>query len=300
MSLPIGFFTPLPLPIMIPFMFMQSAAMALAFGSNFQYGKRKISAMSNEDFNKMSALDMNIDLANTVNDMVPTVEQSFKQMEKMNITILDSMARYFAQAIEFGLDVLTGKKAIQGTESHFDVGHIGENLGSLLPRYTPEQIIGENAQIVEASSGGGTTGTRNFSYLKQITLGNLQTQSLKRKGTDIELERAIFKEIERRIAADPKILKPDRPLTDKELKELIDKNISKFSPTGSFVNNYASLYNTLIIVMKSYKKKPSAKQYNKFVKLGQKLNQLASLNRKPHLQIDTRKSLTLLRIVPKK
>ncbi len=153
MSLPIGFFTPLPLPIMIPFMFMQSAAMALAFGSNFQYGKRKISSMSNEDFNKMSALDMNVDLANTVTSMIPSVEQSFRQMEKMNVTILDSMARYFAQAIEFGFNVLTGKQAIQGTDSHFDVGHVLENLTDPFGPNSDTQLSPEDISGLRGAAG---------------------------------------------------------------------------------------------------------------------------------------------------
>ncbi len=46
-QLPIGFFMPLPLPIMIPFMMWQSAAIAAGFGTYFQCAKRKVSAMSN-------------------------------------------------------------------------------------------------------------------------------------------------------------------------------------------------------------------------------------------------------------
>ncbi len=53
MVLPVGGFFPIPLAMMIPFMATQSLVMGEAFGKAFQFGKRKISAMSNEEFNKL-------------------------------------------------------------------------------------------------------------------------------------------------------------------------------------------------------------------------------------------------------
>ncbi len=81
-------------------MFMQSAAMALGFGSFFQYGKRKISSMSNEEFNALTPEALTSQLLSNVNNMIPTVEQSFKQMEQMNVLILDAMAKYFNQGVQ--------------------------------------------------------------------------------------------------------------------------------------------------------------------------------------------------------
>ncbi len=46
---------PLPNSAVIPFMELQSAVMARAFGFNFQFGKRLVSAMNNEHFNLLAA-----------------------------------------------------------------------------------------------------------------------------------------------------------------------------------------------------------------------------------------------------
>ncbi len=57
MVLPVSGFLPVPLPMMIPFMGAQSLVIGKMFGVGFQYGKRKISAMSNEEFNKLTFQD---------------------------------------------------------------------------------------------------------------------------------------------------------------------------------------------------------------------------------------------------
>ncbi len=82
-------------------MFMQSAAMALGFGSFFQYGKRRVSAMSNEEFNALTPEALTAQLITNINNMIPTVGQSFQQMEQMNVMILDAMAKYFNQAVTY-------------------------------------------------------------------------------------------------------------------------------------------------------------------------------------------------------
>jgi len=47
-------FSPMPLGIMAPFMGYQSAALAYNFGLNYEFGKRVIKSMSNEQFNKIA------------------------------------------------------------------------------------------------------------------------------------------------------------------------------------------------------------------------------------------------------
>ena len=46
-------FMPLPNSAVIPFMELQSAVMARAFGMNFQFGKRLISSLNNTEFNAL-------------------------------------------------------------------------------------------------------------------------------------------------------------------------------------------------------------------------------------------------------
>ncbi len=98
-------FMPLPLAIMIPFMGIQSGVMAQQFGMNFQYGKRKISAMSNEEFNKLTPAQMQADFANQITGLIPTFEKSLQEMRPFQRMIFIEMIAAFKEAVQLGLDV---------------------------------------------------------------------------------------------------------------------------------------------------------------------------------------------------
>ncbi len=51
-------FQPIPNAVMIPFMEAQSAALAYGFGLNYEYGKRKIRSMSNDEYNSLTSEDI--------------------------------------------------------------------------------------------------------------------------------------------------------------------------------------------------------------------------------------------------
>ncbi len=162
MSLPIGFFSPLPLPIMVPFMFMQSAAMALGFGSFFQYGKRKLSAMSNEEFNALTPEALTSQLMSSINNMIPTVEQSFHQMESMNVMILEAMAKYFSQGVEF-LD-----KWIIGRGENF-VANLQGGVDSLRVDNSDTQFLADFGIGAAATDGGAASATSVGSNTQAIS-----------------------------------------------------------------------------------------------------------------------------------
>ncbi len=48
-------FQPIPNSVMVPFMETQSAALAYAFGLNYEFGKRKIKSMDNTTFNSLTS-----------------------------------------------------------------------------------------------------------------------------------------------------------------------------------------------------------------------------------------------------
>ncbi len=98
-------FMPLPLAIMIPFMGIQSGVMAQQFGMNFQYGKRKISAMSNEEFNKLTPQQMQVDFSNQITGMIPTFEKSLQEMRPFQRMIFIEMIAAFKEAVQLGLDI---------------------------------------------------------------------------------------------------------------------------------------------------------------------------------------------------
>ncbi len=88
----IGFFAPLPLALMMPFMAGQSMLMGDAFGKAYQYGKRKISAMSNEEFNKLDAKQLGIEIQTDYADMIPSLTQAIKSSTAFQSLIIRELA----------------------------------------------------------------------------------------------------------------------------------------------------------------------------------------------------------------
>ncbi len=98
MSLPISGFTAIPNPQMLAFMAAQSFVMMYQAGEGWQYGKRKISAMSNEDFNKLTPQIILQNQAASLRGSLPTI---VKSMNDMTPIIRDIVRQYgdFAKAI---------------------------------------------------------------------------------------------------------------------------------------------------------------------------------------------------------
>ncbi len=74
---------PIPLAMMIPFMATQSLVMGHAFGEAFQYGKRKISAMSNEEFNKYTPKDMADGMFVSYKMILPSLKESINDSTEL-------------------------------------------------------------------------------------------------------------------------------------------------------------------------------------------------------------------------
>ncbi len=87
----IGFFAPLPLALMMPFMAGQSLLMGEAFGKGFQYGKRKISAMSNDEFNELNATKLGQEIATDYNDIIPSLQIAVKASTEFQRMIFQEM-----------------------------------------------------------------------------------------------------------------------------------------------------------------------------------------------------------------
>ncbi len=93
MSSPISGFMPIPLAIMPPFMAYQSLVMGDAFGRAFQFGKRKISAMSNEEFNKLDIVQLYEGISNEYTRIIPTVEKAMAQSTDLQVAIVTEMLK---------------------------------------------------------------------------------------------------------------------------------------------------------------------------------------------------------------
>ncbi len=94
MVLPISGFLPVPLPMMIPFMGAQSLVIGKMFGEGFQYGKRKISAMPNEEFNKLTFQDMMSNARSEMQASIPTMQAALHDMQPLVETVIKEFFDY--------------------------------------------------------------------------------------------------------------------------------------------------------------------------------------------------------------
>ncbi len=156
----------------------QSFAMGHAFGTSFQYGKRKISSMTNEEFNALTPTMLHDDLQADVRAMIPSLNQSFDRMERFQIEIIQSMLDTFVLALqEFGKFLVGGGKAAvgqvqEGFNTDVTTVQSREDIPFLrrqdLTQQEIDAILGEGGQT---ASGASNQQFRNFSYLKQVSLG---------------------------------------------------------------------------------------------------------------------------------
>ncbi len=89
----IGLFAPLPLAMMIPFMAGQSLMMGEAFGKGFQYGKRKISSMSNEEFNALTPGDLGKSITTDYNAVIPHLERAIQDSKEFQTLVISELIR---------------------------------------------------------------------------------------------------------------------------------------------------------------------------------------------------------------
>ncbi len=132
MVLPVSGFLPVPLPMMIPFMGAQSLVIGKMFGEGFQYGKRKISAMSNEEFNKLTFEDMMSNARTELKASIPTINASLQDMQPM----VEVVVREFFNYISLVTKTVTGTG---GGDNIFqqEGQDIGESIAHALGTHIP-------------------------------------------------------------------------------------------------------------------------------------------------------------------
>ncbi len=108
---------------------IQSAVMAEQFGTMFQYGKRRISAMSNDEFNKLTYQDLQNRMTKQLEGMIPEMEKQIQAMRPMVQVIIAEFANYIKLALE-ALPNLGGGIGVDDF-SHLEHGHLPH--GELLP-----------------------------------------------------------------------------------------------------------------------------------------------------------------------
>ncbi len=133
----------------------QSFAMGDAFGTSFQYGKRKISAMDNKEFNALTAEKLHKQIQADVRQMIPHMNESFKRMEKFQSEVVNSILRSIVETakgiISEGQDI---HKELSGDFREF-FGQDREFKG-----FFPDEIS-TSASIWDVQ-GGSRTGPLNY------------------------------------------------------------------------------------------------------------------------------------------
>ena len=71
----------------------QSMVMGDAFGRAFQYGKRKISAMTNEEFNEYTRLDMAEEIFTDYEKIIPSLENSIRASTNLQKMIVNELLK---------------------------------------------------------------------------------------------------------------------------------------------------------------------------------------------------------------
>ncbi len=100
MSSPISGFTAIPNPQMLAFMPIQSYLMMYFAGAGWQIGKRKISAIPNEEFNKMSANDLLKGFTADLREAIPTLESSMNDVTPLVKIMIQQYGDFVREAIK--------------------------------------------------------------------------------------------------------------------------------------------------------------------------------------------------------
>ncbi len=100
MSLPISGFTAVPNPQMLSYMMSQSWIMMYAAGGAWQYGKRRISAMSNEEFNKTTPIEMLEEHTAMLRAAIPSIQQSLRDMTPLINTLMTQFGSFINEALK--------------------------------------------------------------------------------------------------------------------------------------------------------------------------------------------------------
>ncbi len=99
MSSPISGFTAIPNPQMLAFMPIQSYLMMYFAGSGWQYGKRRISAMSNEQFNKLTPEELLQQHTLELKNMIPTLERSLNDVTPLVRVLIEQYGDFIKEAL---------------------------------------------------------------------------------------------------------------------------------------------------------------------------------------------------------
>ncbi len=139
----------------------QSLVMGEAFGKGFQYGKRKISAMSNEEFNNETLENIASKMFKSYENIIPDLKNSIEMSTKFQNFI-------FAKLLDMPRETLA---AIFGAALGVDKpsADIAVGKSSAASSFQQPSATGEQRQDSDILSGGTPTGATDFKPKSAIT-----------------------------------------------------------------------------------------------------------------------------------
>ncbi len=113
--------------------------MAKQFGENFQYGKRRISAMSNDEFNKLTPKMIQDNANAELKAMIPSMQDSITDMRHFQEFMIKEMIQTIGDLLRSGLGFLLGIPSDQVNQAIQDIEHFIHGHPDL---HRPDSFIG--------------------------------------------------------------------------------------------------------------------------------------------------------------
>ncbi len=169
MSSPLSAFTAIPNPQMPAFLGAQSFIMMYQAGEGWQYGKRRISALSNEEFNKLDIKSLMERQAMELKGAIPIIERSMNNMTRMVPMIIEQYGDFIREAIkampQFFQNITGGGGEFKNIPTTTPQGNLPPEMASFLHYFKtlsdatkadvlPRDFVPEGVGTSKAESGG--------------------------------------------------------------------------------------------------------------------------------------------------
>jgi len=192
MSSPLSAFTAIPNPQMPAFLGAQSFIMMYQAGEGWQYGKRRISALSNDDFNKLTPQSLMERQAMELKGAIPIIENSMRNMNRMIPMIIEQYGDFIRLAIktmpQFAQNIVGGQAGANLQSNMEGFNNLLKLITKILPSLPDAEarlVISEITKIADPNQQSGKFATPKLSTISGLTVPQAQKQA-RQKQLDFE------------------------------------------------------------------------------------------------------------------
>ncbi len=283
----IGFFAPLPLAMMLPFMAGQSMIMGDAFGKAYQYGKRKISAMSNDEFNKLDANKLAQELNADYKAIIPSLQDAIQHSRDFQSTVIQELGQIIKSLPKEVTQLISGTPENQDSTIDFftQIFKLMNSGGSIIPPAFADSTKNGTPTTSPPDTLGGTefksSAGLNYTQL-YLKMSKYDTATLKAirtsKGTEGEIATILYNDRINKLrenANPPAIITNDDPgVMGRNAKNLHNKLIKYFTLYKNAVNTITE-HTKLLAQSKQARRYAAVSQLNASIAKAVKAKNLA-------------------------